>query len=626
MCPHLSNRVRSLLGAALAVLMAAGLAVGTTAPLHAQQATVITGKVTDQNGKPLASATIQIKSLAIGTIADQDGNYRFTVPASRVQGQKVVVTASLLSYRSVSATITLQAGTITHDFQMAFSPLQLEAIVATGQGTQTTRARVGASINTVDSSAIVDSRSDNIIDALAGKAPNVQVTSSGGEPGAGTYIHIRGWRTLNGSNQPLIVVDGTPINNSSNGPETDVGGTVTQNRASDINPNDVASVQILKGPAATSLYGSEGANGVILITTKSGQAGSTRLTVKSTYTWDQVNKMPPLQTSFGSAGVMPTSWGAKLACAPNCVVGKDVFDHAHELFQTANRFDNDVTLSGGGEATTYFLSAGFNDDQSYIIGPHSAKKATVRLKASHNLLDNLTLSGNFAYTNQDLSLVQQGSNISGLLLGALRTPPEFNNANYLTSTGLQRTFRNPNPTSLTESRGYDNPFWIAKVIRNTSNVGHTFGNIRADYNPFPWLSFSETFGADYSQTRDLHLFPKSSDNYLNGAVFKANYNSFDIDNVLTGTRRTTSTSRVTTSSTGPTSCSRRSSRSPTTTTPRPARTATTPRVTSTSTTSCSSPGASTTRAPRPSVGTASASGTRPRSSRGSSPSSRRSTT
>ncbi|MDP2479621.1 MAG: SusC/RagA family TonB-linked outer membrane protein [Candidatus Palauibacterales bacterium] len=536
MCPHLSNRVRSLLGAALAVLMAAGIAVGTTAPLHAQQATVLTGKVTDQNGKPLASATIQIKSLGLGTIADQDGNYSFTVPASRVQGQSVVVTASLLSYRSVSASITLQAGTISHDFALAFSPLQLEAIVATGQGTQTTRARVGATINTVDSSAIVDSRATNIIDALAGKAPNVEVTSSGGEPGAGTYIHIRGFRTLNGSNQPLIVVDGTPINNSSNNPDFvngSVGGTVTQNRASDINPNDVASVQILKGPAATSLYGSDGANGVVLITTKSGQSGATRLTVKSTYTWDQVNKMPPLQTSFGQLG--STSWGPKLACVPNCVVGKDVFDHAHELFQTANRFDNDITFSGGGEATTYFLSAGFNDDQSFIVGPHSAKKATVRLKGSHNLLDNLTLSGNFAYTNQDLSLVQQGSNISGLLLGALRTPPEFNNANYLTASGLQRSYRNPDPTTLTEPRGYDNPFWIAKVIRNTSSVGHTFGNIRADYNPFPWLSFSETFGADYSQTRDLELFPKSSDNYLDGGVIKANYNSFDVDNILTGT-------------------------------------------------------------------------------------------
>lgn len=543
MCPHLSNRVRSLLGAALAVFMAAGLAVGTTVPLHAQQATVITGKVTDQTGKPLASATIQIKSLGVGTIADQDGNFRFTVPASRVQGQQVVMTASLLSYRSVSATITLHAGTITHDFQLAFSPLQLEAIVATGQGTRSTRARVGATINTVDSSAIVYSRSSDILDALAGKAPNVQVTSSGGEPGAGTYIHIRGWRTLNGSNQPLIVVDGTPINNSSNNPEGSVGGTVVQNRAADINPNDVASVQILKGPAATSLYGSEGSNGVILITTKSGQSGSTRFTLKSTYTWDQVNKVPPLQTSYGQLG--STSWGPELPCAANnsCVMGKDVFDHAHELFQTANRFDNDLTLSGGGESTTYFLSAGFNDDQSFIVGPHSAKKGTVRLKASHNLLDNLTLSGDFAYTNQDLSLVQQGSNISGLLLGALRTPPDYNNLPYLDpASGLQQSYRcHPGYCqfgdfyNVTTPRGYDNPFWIAKVIRNTSSVGHTFGNMRADYNPFPWLSFSETFGADYSQQRTLTMYPKSSDNYLTGAVIKANYNSFDVDNILTGT-------------------------------------------------------------------------------------------
>jgi TonB-linked SusC/RagA family outer membrane protein len=535
------------------------LAVLTPLRAEAQNPVQITGRVTDGT-KPVIAANVFIPALNVGTFTGDDGRYRLVVPAARfTAGQQVVLTVTSIGFQNATRPVTLQPGaTVTEDFQLAIDVLKLEGIVATGQGTTRNRTQLGSVVATVTSEDILQSREPNVVAALAGKAPGVNVGSSSGEPGAGAYIQIRGAASIVGGTQPLFIVDGTPIDNStvnigttasiasSNlANQNQVQGVAVPNRAMDINPMDIESIDILKGAAAVAIYGSRAANGVVIIKTKSGVPGTNRASLSTTYTVDKVNAVQTLQrqygqgfdlTAIGEVGVDPgvVSWGAQLA------PGTPTYDHAREMYQTGRRAETNLTLSGGDERTTYYLSAGYMNNRGVIVGDNSQyNRATVRLKASHRVVNDLRIGGNFAYTDSDGEFVQRGSNISGIQLGALRTPPEYNNLPYLDpTTGLHRSYRLPNPTSVTQGRGYDNPFWVAHELPNSSQVGRTFGNLSLDYTPFSWLTLQYLIGADYSSDERLSLFPKSSSDFPTGRLIRGNIVQFIVDQslVATGTR------------------------------------------------------------------------------------------
>ncbi|MFL5469786.1 MAG: TonB-dependent receptor plug domain-containing protein, partial [Gemmatimonadaceae bacterium] len=265
------------------VFFAGGL-LAVLLPALAAAQTTISGRVTSEAGTPVPNAQVFLEGMSLGSQTDETGRYSFTVPAARASGQTVTLSARVIGYTSRSTPVTLTTGQLSRDFVLSLNPLHLEEVVVTGAGTTSIRGRLGNVINTVDSSLVRRSAEpQNIVNALAGKAPNVEVRSQGGDPGAGSSVKIRGAATILGTNQPLFVVDGMPINNDDISTDQTLtlnqpggGGAVTQNRAADINPNDIESVDILKGSSAAAIYGARAANGVVLITTKRGHTGPTR--------------------------------------------------------------------------------------------------------------------------------------------------------------------------------------------------------------------------------------------------------------------------------------------------------------------------------------------------------------
>lgn len=535
---------------------AGGFLVALLPALAAAQ-TTISGRVTTDGGTPVPYATVFLEGMSLGTQADETGRYTFTVPAARATGQTVPLVARLIGYTSRSAPVTLVAGPVAQDFVLPRNPLHLEEVVVTGAGTSSTRAKLGNVINTVDSSLVRrSSEPQNVVNALAGKAPNVEVRSQGGDPGAGSSVKIRGAATILGTNQPLFVIDGQPIDNQAISTDLTLtlnqpggGGQVTQNRAADINPNDIESIDILKGSSAAAIYGARAANGVVLITTKRGRTGPTRYTLQSTMTFDEVIKTMPLQQRYGqgldgipfacggvgcaAGGLQNASWGAALTA------GTPTFDHGKEIFDTGRTVDNNLSMSGGNERTTFYLSGGLTAQDGMIVGPNNKyNRASLRLKATHQLNTRLNVGGNFSYVDTRGKYVQKGSNTSGLLLGALRTPPEFDNRIYLDpSNGLHRSYRYPRPAagSETRTRSYDNPFFTLNSEGNRSELGRFIGNVNLDYNPLSWLAVKYTLGGDYYNDWRLEALPQSASGFPTGRVVRLDVNNLEIDHNLIAT-------------------------------------------------------------------------------------------
>lgn len=528
-----------LLGLACLATLTPGLAAAQ------QQTSTITGHVRGEAGNPLPGATVSIGELGLGTIVRDNGEYVLTIPAARVRGQAVAVSVRIIGYKARAAQVTLTPGSITQDFTLESNPLQLGEVVITGAGTETTREKLGTVINTVDSAAIAHANEPNIVNALAAKAPNVQIVSSSGMPGASAYIRIRGIKSLSGSAQPLFVVDGIPVDNSTSINGSNLSGANTPNRASDIDPADVESIDILKGAAAAAIYGARAADGVIMITTKSGHAGQTRFSIRTSLASDDITKSFPLQTSYGQGtkGVSgtcstencsgtSTSWGPLLTGVPT-------YDHFGELFHTGHTVDTELQVSGGDDRNTFFASGGRTDQGGVIVGSNDYyTKNNGRLKASHKVSNNLTLGGNIALIDVRNAALLNGGAVSGLMLGALRTPPDFNNFPYLDpTTGLQRSYRFPHPgaSSLLTSRGYDNPLFALNSNSNSELTDRTTASLNVDYQAALWLKVNYTLGGDYYGDTQMTGYALTASDFPKGRVQRTTAERLQLDHNLVAT-------------------------------------------------------------------------------------------
>ncbi|GJG88135.1 SusC/RagA family TonB-linked outer membrane protein [Gemmatimonadetes bacterium T265] len=516
-------------------LAMAAVGIATPAVVRAQTAATVTGRVTTSDGgQPIIAASVFIATLNVGATTREDGTYTLVVPAARVNGQAVSLSVRRVGYRNTTAQITLRGGTIRQDFSLTGNALQLGAVVVTGAGTLSTTERLGTARTTVDSNLIVRSNEVNLSNALGGKAPGVFVQSSSGEPGASTQIRLRGITSLQGSDgQPLIVVDGSPIDNSTNfeGGAPANSGAVASNRLADINPNDIENVEILKGAAASAIYGSRGGQGAILITTRKGRAGATRYSLRSNTTFDGVTRTPDLQRQFtlgnlGSDGVTPVGvrcrssdsvslqncsvgFGNAASWGPAIPAGTPTYDHATEMFTNGHQYDNTISVSGGGDRASFYGSGGALDQRGIITGPSNyLRRYTGRVNASLQASSRFNLGGNFSIIQSNTGFVQSRNSVSSLLLGAWRSPADFDNEQYI-ENGVQRSYRFPNPTpaSALLTRGYDNPFFTANDAKSTSDVGRAIGNVNANYIFTPWLRANYVLGADYSNNETLDGLP-----------------------------------------------------------------------------------------------------------------------
>ncbi|MDP6584492.1 MAG: TonB-dependent receptor plug domain-containing protein, partial [Anaerolineales bacterium] len=503
----------------------------------------VTGTVTDDSGNALAGANIVVEGTSIGAAAGSDGTYVINVPAGTVGGQTVTLTASYIGHQSQSAQVAVpESGNTTQNFSLAIDAIGLKAVSVTALGFETNRDKQGSTSVSVTPADMTRSGEATLANSLAGKASSVIVNSVSGDAGAGTSIKIRGYNTISGSSQPLIIVDGMPINNSQNySGSSRFGGSSQQSRMNDLNANDIKSVEVLKGASAAALWGSRAANGVIVIRTKDGAAGSMKMSYKRTHSFDEIHERLPMQTTYGqgrngSWGTSAESWGDKIADRSGgqdeynkdkpyfvsedgtftqyTITKKNSIDtfvdkNFDQAFQTGTYVQDDFQVSGGDAMKTYLFSYG-RLRQDGIIRNSYYDRDHVRLNTKFKLSDRVSMSSKASYTYVSRNGTQRGSNVSGLLLGLLRTAPDFDNTYYKGSywsggteyTGRHRAYRRYLGGSSTNPI-YNNPGWTVNEQKDYSRVNRWIFSNEMTINPYEGTEVILRGGLDqYTDNRE----------------------------------------------------------------------------------------------------------------------------
>ncbi len=544
------------------VLLLAFFAIGLQVLMA--QTKEITGKVTSsEDGGAIPGVTVSVKGTTMGTITNMDGVFTLKVP----QDSKTLV----VSFVGMTSKEVAIGGQSNINVQLSPDMVAVDEVVVTALGISREKKSLGYSVQDVSGDKINNSKSGNVLTSITGRVAGVNITSSAGAAGASSFINIRGQNSITGDNQPLFVVDGVPIDNSmqsSGNPDDGINnltnGVAYSNRAIDLNPDDIQTISVLKGGAATALYGLRAGNGVILITTKKGGGadGKMAISYSSSVGIDKVNKLPEMQMMYaqGSNGVYGTSttssWGPKisdlrfngatdyprdkngklvLATDPTAKANSpaQAYNNVDNFFQTGMTLNNNVSMSGGNNDANFYISIG-NSTINGIVPRNEFAKTTLKMSGETKLGSKVKLSSSANYIRSGGDRIQQGSNTSGVMLGLLRQTPTFDMNNghgkdgykfedsYMYEDGTPRRYAS-----------YDNPNWTVNKNILTDRVDRLISYVSLVYNPLSNVTVSYRLGDDmYFDRRKGHTALMSA-NIPDGQQEEDHHYNNDLNSDLT---------------------------------------------------------------------------------------------
>lgn len=485
------------------------------APAYAQQKTV-TGKVTSEQGTPLPNVSVIIKGTSQGTASNSEGTYSIRVSPGQVLQFRFIGTAP--EERTIGAENILNV-------QLRRVATSLDAVVVTALGETTAQRSLGTAQQAVQGAAIAETQRENFVNALQGRVAGVEVTSSSGVPGASSSITIRGVSSISSSNQPLMIIDGLPMDNKTLNTgvlASDAPGSATAfsnrgvdftNRAADLNPEDIESLVVLKGPEAAALYGIDAANGAIVITTKRGKAGTGGLEYSNSFKVEHTGARPEIQKIYDRT----TADGSLSYFGKPYPAGTVFYDNIDGFFQNAVTQQHNLSFSGAtpDAKINYRIATAMTRQEGVIPGSlynrinvtgASAAQVTRWLKTD--------LSMGYTYANND----QPYKGDNGPLIGLLLWPQTDDAKDYLSPAGTRRRI-----TNLAASTEVDNPYFNLYKNKINSKNNRIIANVGLIVTPFSWGNIKTNIGADsYTNQNQLLRHPESAyGSNVNGIIDQA---------------------------------------------------------------------------------------------------------
>jgi TonB-linked SusC/RagA family outer membrane protein len=474
------------------------------------QAVRISGQVKNVQGEPVPFATVAVKGTSEAVSADQNGNFSITAP----KGSTLVVSAA--SFQTQETVV----GDQTSVPVVLVGETNLQEVVVTALGIRRTEKALGYSVSKVDPDVIVQKSEPDMLKGLQGKVAGVDIRTSQGTPGAATRIQIRGNNSFYGNSQPLIIVDGVTYTNEQVTTSNQTsGGTAYSSGISNLDPNDIASMNVLKGSSAAALYGSRASNGVIIITTKSGSALKSRkgleVNAKSSVSFEKIANLPDYQNEFGAGSQQGYSnsngsWGPAFRdrdSIPVWPLYKNAYpemfpsdsvayraypDNVKDLFRTGMVYENSVGFSGGSEKSSVAATLSHLSHTGYVENSNY-KRSNIGLGAQTKLDMGLTIRGNFSYSRSNQQGGYFGENqVDGAASQFARSL--FPARNW----DLNLPFEDKSGFSITPNGGnqFDNPHWSAKYnVARTAEERFVAG-IHLDYNLLKWMRLDYNLGTN----------------------------------------------------------------------------------------------------------------------------------
>ena len=435
-------------------------------------AQTVTGTITDaSDGLTMPGVNVVVQGTTVGVTTDFDGNYEIEMP----EGGSVLE-FSFMGYVTQSVDV---AGKTNVNVALVVDAKSLDEVVVTAMGIERKARGLTYSTQKMEGSELTTVKDANMVNAMTGKSAGVVITK-GGTVGGSSKIVIRGNKSIMGNNQPLYVIDGVPMNNA-NG---DQAGTLYQafdggDAISNLNPDDIESMNILKGASAAALYGSQAANGVILITTKSGKNGKTVVDFSSTTTFENVMSTPNIQGEYGQAdaGISIDSWGAKSPSASN--------SHVNDFFRTGVNLINSVSLTSGDDKTQYFLSYA-NTNATGVTPENDLNKHNFNLRVSRKVSDKIKVDAGANYISQKINNRPYSGFYFNPILNTYMFPvgDDFNKYKEFEVYDKSRNMMVQNYPYVGAPGGYtqQNPYWITNRNQNENTRNRFIGRMAVKYD------------------------------------------------------------------------------------------------------------------------------------------------
>ena len=550
-------------------LAIAGIVLGLAPALAQAQGTTISGQVTGTGGEPVAGASVSIPTLRVGAFTDEAGKYSFTVPAS-VTGTTVTLLARRLGYTPSSASVTVTGAPVTQNFSLSTAATELQGIVVTALGLTREKSRLGTAQQQLSSNEINQTKALNVVEQLEGKISGVTITGASVQGGSSNII-IRGANSITGNNQPVFIVDGVPISNQDHGGDSNSGYDLGS-AISDINPSDIASMSVLKGPNAAALYGSRAANGVIIITTKKGTSTGAHANteINTSYSFDKPSILPTFQNLYGQGAggefqyvdgqgggnndFNDQSYGPRLdGRTMGCTFIKNTTtydqtqpctqftsptvgapwiahpDNVESFFNTGHTRSTTIAVSGGTDRANARLSLG-RDNITGFIPNNQFSKTSGLLNGSLRINDRLTTDASVQYIHNAAMNRPGVGYANSIMEGLFVWFGRQVDMNALRNYQQGATVNNgpPNREFNWNYNFHNNPIWMQYQNPLMDVRDRVIGTVGATYKLTDWLSAVARTGSDVYSFNVNHDFAQG--NIEGNGVDPAYFGAFSLYN------------------------------------------------------------------------------------------------
>lgn len=511
------------------------------------QTRTISGKVTDKLGRPADGASVQIRGTTNGTVVQKDGSFSISV----AQGDVLVISAINLGTKEIAVDNTKNFNVVLDVNENVISE-----VVVTAAGISRNQKSLGYSVTKVDPNDLIQKSEPDVLKSLQGKVPGVDIRTSQGTPGAATRIQIRGNSSFSGT-QPLIIVDGVPYSNNqvTTSSQTSGGGTYSSG-IGDLDPNDIASFNVLKGATASALYGSRAAGGVIVITTKSGNSQRSRkgtsINFRSSYSIENIAQLPDYQNNYGAGSYgnysnSNGSWGPKFgtidsiatwpqyaAAYPelfsDSVAYKAYPNNVKDLFKNGEVYENSISVSSGDEKSAFALTASNLYNTGYVPNTYY-KRTSIGVGGSTVTNIGLVLKGNLSYT-RGKQLGGQYGDVQYDGGSSVFARSLFLARNWDLNLPYQDKLGNPlNPNGNSQ---YDNPWWSAYNNTTNTDIERMVATIKANYKINSWAAIDYTLGTNVEALNRKEVVEVGSRAAIStgGSLTEDNYRHDEIESTL----------------------------------------------------------------------------------------------